>query len=84
MSVAYRDAWEVMHPDEPGHTFTPANPLVTARISEWQPTSVGSVPGLLFFGSALAVVLLGLILLVLIVFRRFLGTAAWGSVVEGR
>ena len=36
------------------------------------------------FGSALAVVLLGLTLLVLIVFRRFLGTAAWGSVVEGR
>ena len=35
-------------------------------------------------GSALAVVLLGLTLLVLIVFRRFLGTAAWGSVVEGR
>jgi len=29
-------------------------------------------------------VLLGLTLLVLIVFRRFLGTAAWGSVVEGR
>jgi len=36
------------------------------------------------FGSALAVVLLGLTLLVLIVFRRFLGTAAWSSVVEGR
>lgn len=29
MSVAYRDAWEVVHPDEPGHTFTPVNPLVT-------------------------------------------------------
>jgi endonuclease/exonuclease/phosphatase family metal-dependent hydrolase len=28
MSVAYRDAWEVRHPDAPGWTFTPANPLV--------------------------------------------------------
>ena len=29
MSVCYRDAWESVHPDEPGHTFTPRNPLVT-------------------------------------------------------
>lgn len=29
-SVAYRDAWEAVHPAEPGHTFTPANPLVRA------------------------------------------------------
>ena len=29
-SVAYRDAWESVHPNEPGHTFSPANPLVTA------------------------------------------------------
>jgi endonuclease/exonuclease/phosphatase family metal-dependent hydrolase len=28
MSVCYRDAWESAHPDEPGHTFTPENPLV--------------------------------------------------------
>ena len=34
------------------------NPEVTARISEWQPTSLRDVPGLLFFGSALAVVVL--------------------------
>ncbi len=27
-SVCYRDAWESMHPGEPGHTFTPRNPLV--------------------------------------------------------
>ncbi|WP_229076009.1 endonuclease/exonuclease/phosphatase family protein [Actinoplanes sp. DH11] len=27
-SVAYRDAWETVHPDEPGYTFTPRNPLV--------------------------------------------------------
>jgi endonuclease/exonuclease/phosphatase family metal-dependent hydrolase len=27
-SVCYRDAWESAHPDDPGHTFTPANPLV--------------------------------------------------------
>jgi endonuclease/exonuclease/phosphatase family metal-dependent hydrolase len=30
LSVAYRDAWEAVHPDEPGHTFTPVNPLVRA------------------------------------------------------
>jgi endonuclease/exonuclease/phosphatase family metal-dependent hydrolase len=30
MSVAYRDAWEAVHPDDPGHTFTPANPLERA------------------------------------------------------
>ncbi len=29
-SVAYCDAWEAVHGDEPGHTFTPANPLVRA------------------------------------------------------
>jgi endonuclease/exonuclease/phosphatase family metal-dependent hydrolase len=27
-SVCYRDAWEHLHPGEPGHTFTPGNPLV--------------------------------------------------------
>ena len=27
-SVCYRDAWESTHPDDAGHTFTPANPLV--------------------------------------------------------
>jgi hypothetical protein len=34
------------------------NPLVTARITEWQPTSLRDVPGMLFFASALAVVAL--------------------------
>jgi endonuclease/exonuclease/phosphatase family metal-dependent hydrolase len=29
-SVAYRDAWEAVHPADPGHTFSPANPLVPA------------------------------------------------------
>ncbi|TDC43856.1 endonuclease/exonuclease/phosphatase family protein [Micromonospora sp. KC213] len=29
-SVAYRDAWSAIHPDELGHTFTPLNPLVQA------------------------------------------------------
>jgi endonuclease/exonuclease/phosphatase family metal-dependent hydrolase len=29
-SVRYEDAWAAVHPDEPGHTFTPRNPLVTA------------------------------------------------------
>jgi hypothetical protein len=33
------------------------NPEVTARITEWQPTSLRSVPGMLFFGSALGVAL---------------------------
>jgi endonuclease/exonuclease/phosphatase family metal-dependent hydrolase len=28
MSVCYRDAWESKHPDEPGHTYTPQNPLL--------------------------------------------------------
>jgi endonuclease/exonuclease/phosphatase family metal-dependent hydrolase len=28
LSVCYRDAWEKVHPDEPGHTYTPENPLM--------------------------------------------------------
>jgi endonuclease/exonuclease/phosphatase family metal-dependent hydrolase len=28
LSVCYRDAWASAHPDDPGHTFTPTNPLV--------------------------------------------------------
>jgi endonuclease/exonuclease/phosphatase family metal-dependent hydrolase len=28
MSVCYRDAWESRHSDEPGHTFTPENPIM--------------------------------------------------------
>lgn len=35
-----------------------ANPEVTARITEWQPTSVRDVPGLLFFGSVAAIAVL--------------------------
>jgi endonuclease/exonuclease/phosphatase family metal-dependent hydrolase len=27
LSVGYRDAWSAVHPDDPGHTFTPINPL---------------------------------------------------------
>jgi hypothetical protein len=34
------------------------NAGVTARITEWQPTSATSVPGLLFFGSGVAVALI--------------------------
>jgi endonuclease/exonuclease/phosphatase family metal-dependent hydrolase len=30
MSTFYADAWEACHPDQPGHTFTPENPLVPA------------------------------------------------------
>jgi hypothetical protein len=32
------------------------NPEVTARISEWQPTTLRTIPGILFFASALAVI----------------------------
>lgn len=35
-----------------------SNPSVTARITEWQPTSLRDVPGVLFFASALAIVVL--------------------------
>lgn len=28
LSVCYRDAWEKVHPGEPGHTYTPHNPLM--------------------------------------------------------
>jgi hypothetical protein len=34
------------------------NPQVTQRITEWQPTSLRDVPGMLFFGSALIVAVL--------------------------
>ena len=34
LSVCYRDAWESVHPDEPGHTYTPHNPLA-ARTRDW-------------------------------------------------
>jgi endonuclease/exonuclease/phosphatase family metal-dependent hydrolase len=27
-SVCYRDAWDAIHPAEPGHTYTPDNPLL--------------------------------------------------------
>jgi endonuclease/exonuclease/phosphatase family metal-dependent hydrolase len=30
LSVAYRDAWEATHPGDPGHTFSPTNPLTRA------------------------------------------------------
>jgi endonuclease/exonuclease/phosphatase family metal-dependent hydrolase len=30
LSVAYQDAWEARHGTEPGHTFSPDNPLVRA------------------------------------------------------
>jgi len=32
ISVCYRDAWESMHPENPGHTFTPHNPLVRDEV----------------------------------------------------
>lgn len=34
MSVHYQDAWDVTHAAEPGHTFTPDNPLVS---EQWRP-----------------------------------------------
>jgi endonuclease/exonuclease/phosphatase family metal-dependent hydrolase len=36
MSVCYRDAWGSTHPEEPGHTFTTENPLVTAENWDWE------------------------------------------------
>jgi endonuclease/exonuclease/phosphatase family metal-dependent hydrolase len=30
-SVCYRDAWESVHPGDPGHTFTPENPIMIGR-----------------------------------------------------
>ncbi len=35
MSVCYRDTWESMHPQEPGHTFTPENPLMALANWDW-------------------------------------------------
>jgi len=34
-SVCYRDAWKSTHPEDPGHTFTPRNPLVAGG-DNWQ------------------------------------------------
>ncbi|MDQ3937248.1 MAG: endonuclease/exonuclease/phosphatase family protein [Chloroflexota bacterium] len=34
-SVCYRDAWESAHPDEPGHTYTPRNPLMSPAARDW-------------------------------------------------
>jgi endonuclease/exonuclease/phosphatase family metal-dependent hydrolase len=36
MSVCYRDAWESTHPKDPGHTFTPLNPLVKDQMVRGQ------------------------------------------------
>jgi endonuclease/exonuclease/phosphatase family metal-dependent hydrolase len=35
MSVCYRDAWESAHPGEPGHTYTPRNPLMKQGAPDW-------------------------------------------------
>lgn len=35
MSVCYRDAWQSVHPGEPGHTFTPLNPLMAEANWDW-------------------------------------------------
>ena len=35
VSVCYRDAWERLHGDEPGETFTPRNPLVMEVVPDW-------------------------------------------------
>lgn len=32
MSVCYRDAWESVHGKDPGHSFTPENPLVKEQV----------------------------------------------------
>jgi endonuclease/exonuclease/phosphatase family metal-dependent hydrolase len=41
-SVCYRDAWESVYPGEPGHTFTPVNPLVARCRSSWAAGSTTS------------------------------------------
>ncbi|GLV60708.1 hypothetical protein KDH_75270 [Dictyobacter sp. S3.2.2.5] len=35
LSVCYRDAWASSHPNEPGHTFTPDNPLMAMANWDW-------------------------------------------------
>jgi endonuclease/exonuclease/phosphatase family metal-dependent hydrolase len=35
VSVCYRDAWASAHPADPGHTFTPSNPLVRDGETAW-------------------------------------------------
>ncbi len=35
VSVCYRDAWASVHGPEPGHTFTPRNPLVREGETAW-------------------------------------------------
>jgi endonuclease/exonuclease/phosphatase family metal-dependent hydrolase len=35
VSVCYRDAWASTHPTQPGHTFTPENPLVRDGETAW-------------------------------------------------
>ena len=42
-SVAYRDAWETVHGDDAGHTFSPPNPLVTS--GNWPSAEVERPPG---------------------------------------
>jgi endonuclease/exonuclease/phosphatase family metal-dependent hydrolase len=34
-SVCYLDAWERLHGNEPGDTFTPRNPIVTEFVPDW-------------------------------------------------
>jgi endonuclease/exonuclease/phosphatase family metal-dependent hydrolase len=59
MSVCYRDAWEWARPGEPGHTFTPENPLVRSgnfhqesgrRIDYLLVRCAGNVPDLRLMG----------------------------------
>lgn len=43
-SVAYQDAWEAVHPDDPGRTFSPRNPLVHAGEMSLEPgRRIGSI-----------------------------------------
>jgi endonuclease/exonuclease/phosphatase family metal-dependent hydrolase len=34
-SVCYRSAWQRMHPDQPCHTYTPANGIYASRTWDW-------------------------------------------------
>ena len=48
------------------------NSLITDRITEWQPTTIRTVPGVLFYGSALAVV---------VVLARRAAATSWATLV---
>lgn len=49
-SVYYQDAWDAMHPGDPGHTFTPRNGIVS---DVWRPRSGRRIDYILVRGGAM-------------------------------